>query len=219
MAKFKRRKKYKVSFIYIFIISMILFLSLFFFNLYGKYASTKLISVANIKLNEMMESVVSNNINYSLFKNTSLENILEIDKNSNEEIIRASFNLEKAYFVLELVTEEIESVIRAKESDYHLELPMFIGSNNILVSSLGPKVYVPVKFVGSVLTNIRTDITDYGLNNALVEIYVTISLKSDLISPVNTERVELEYEALIASSVVAGRVPSIYGGSYSESLK
>lgn len=219
MAKFKRRKKYKVSFIYIFIISMILFLSLFFFNLYAKYTNKKLINVATIKLNEMMESVVSNNINYSLLKKTSLENILEIDKNSNDEIINASFNLEKAYLVLELVTEELEDVISAKESDYHLELPMFIGSNNILVSSLGPKVYVPVKFVGSVLTNLRTNITDYGLNNALVEIYVTISLKSDLISPVNTKRVELKYEALIASSVIAGRVPSIYGGSYTETLK
>mgnify|MGYP002342631049 CR=1 FL=1 len=29
--------------------------------------------------------------------------------------------------------------------------------------------------------NIKTKITDYGINNALVEIYVTIELKTDLI--------------------------------------
>lgn len=219
MTKFKKRRKYKLSCIYIFIISMILFWVLFFFNNYAKYTNKKIINVATIKLNEMMESVVSNNINYSLLKNASLNNILEIDKNSNDEIIKASFNLEKAYLVLDYVTKELEEVISSRENDYHMELPMFIGSNNILISSLGPKVYVPVKFVDSILTNLRTNITDYGLNNALVEIYVTISLKSDLISPVNTKRVELKYEALIASSVIAGRVPSIYGGSYTETLK
>lgn len=219
MTKFKKRRKYKLSCIYIFIINMILFLGLFFFNNYAKYANKKIINVATIKLNEMMESVVSNNINYNLLKTISLDNILVIDKNSNDEIIRASFNLEKAYLVLDYVTKELENVISSKEDNYHMELPMFIGSDNILVSSLGPKVYVPVKFVDSILTNLRTNITDYGLNNALVEIYVTINLKSDLIGPVNKKRVELNYEALIASSVIAGRVPSIYGGNYTETLK
>ena len=45
-------------------------------------------------------------------------------------------------------------------------MPMFINSKDMFLSNLGPSIYVPINFVGSVLTNIKTKITDYGINNA-----------------------------------------------------
>ena len=69
-----------------------------------------------------------------------------------------------------------------------------------------------INFVGSVLTNIKTKITDYGINNALVEIYVTVVLQTDLISPVVEKENKIDYDVLIASAVINGRVPEIYGG-------
>ena len=82
----------------------------------------------------------------------------------------------------------------------------------MFLSNLGPSIYVPINFVGSVLTNIKTKITDYGINNALVEIYVTVVLDTNLISPVVEKSNKINYDVLVASTVVNGRVPEVYGG-------
>ena len=91
-------------------------------------------------------------------------------------------------------------------------MPLFINSKSMFLSNLGPNIYIPINFVGSVLTNIKTKITDYGINNALVEIYVTIVLETNLISPVVDEMSKINYDVLVASAVINGRVPSVYGG-------
>ena len=51
-----------------------------------------------------------------------------------------------------------------------------------------------------------------GINNALVEIYVTVELKTDMISPVSEKTNKIDYDVLIASTVINGRVPEFYGG-------
>ena len=93
-----------------------------------------------------------------------------------------------------------------------LKLPFFIGNKNPLLVNLGPKIYIPLNFSGALLTNLKTKIKDYGLNNALVEIYVTIKINIDILYPYNKNKEEINYDVLIASSIINGRVPSFYGG-------
>ena len=172
-----------------------------------------------------MDYFLSNKINYDLFKGDNLKDIIVINKNSDGEILYVSYDMDKSYKVLDLVTKELENNINDLENGnvgntqnisggkngILLKLPMFIG-NNAIISNLGPKIYVPINFVGSILTNLKTKITDYGINNALVEIYVTVKLSTNIISPTSSKEMVIDYDVLIASVVVNGRVPSIYGG-------
>lgn len=225
MKRFKRRKKKIISSSLI-IISLIFFLTFLIYKTYIHKSSSKLIEVSFIKINEFMDSFLSNNINYDLLKN-DLKDIIIINKNNEGEILYVSYDLNQAYYALEVVTEELETKIGELESGLintqsdniingkkgiMLSVPLFIGSNNIFLSNLGPNIYIPIKFVGSLLTNIKTKITDYGLNNALVEIYVTISIKSNLISPMVNDYIKTDYDCLIASTIINGRVPTVYGG-------
>ena len=91
-----------------------------------------------------------------------------------------------------------------------------MSSNYALLSNLGPKIYVKVNFIGTMLTNIKSKITEYGINNALVELYVTIEVSQELISPVTDKEISLEYDVLIASQVINGSVPEFYGGIITE---
>lgn len=225
MTKFKKRKKYKISKVVILDIALIFFFTYILFSGYSKLVSKRLIDVAYVKLNEFMDYFLSNNINYDLFKGDNLKDIIVINKNSDGEILYVSYDMDKSYKVLDLVTKELEDNINDLENGnvsntqnisggkngILLKLPMFIG-NNAIISNLGPKIYVPINFVGSILTNLKTKITDYGINNALVEIYVTVKLSTNIISPTSSKVVVIDYDVLIASVVVNGRVPSIYGG-------
>lgn len=225
MTKFKKRKKYRISKVVILDMALIFFFTYILFIGYSKFVSKRLIDIAHVKLNEFMDYFLSNKVNYDLFKGDNLKDIIIINKNSDGEILYVSYDMDRSYKVLDLVTKELENNINDLENGnvgntqnisggkngILLKLPMFIG-NNAIISNLGPKIYVPINFVGSILTNLKTKITDYGINNALVEIYVTVKLSTNIISPTSSKEMVIDYNVLIASVVVNGRVPSVYGG-------
>ena len=66
MKRFRRRKNSKISKFYLWVVTLIFFFTSILFNLYNKTASNNLIDVAFIKLNEFMDSFLSNNINYDI---------------------------------------------------------------------------------------------------------------------------------------------------------
>ncbi len=227
MKRFKKRKHIKISKVIYLILALIFFFTFFLFNFYSKMTSNKLVDVAFIKLNEFMESFLSNNINFDLLKDDVMKDIIVINKNKDGEILYVSYDMDQAYYALEVVTQELETAISDLENGSNsvksrnivvgkkgmaLKLPFLTGSSSVFLANLGPNIYVPVNFVGSVLTNIKTKITDYGINNALVEIYVTIALQTDLISPVSEKTKKIDYDVLIASTVINGRIPNVYGG-------
>ena len=175
-----------------------------------------------------MGTDIEMNKNYNQF----IENILVINKNSEGEILYVDYNLDQAYLALDVVTKKLNDLLVNLENGYIennndnsitsseygliLELPMFIASDSALLANLGPKIYLKVNFIGSLLTNIKSQIVDYGMNNALVELYVTIKINEELISPVTKSTHEIEYDVLIASKVINGRVPTFYGGQIVE---
>lgn len=232
MNRIRMRKNYRLSSLVILAIFLIILFTSFFFIWYNTKVSPKIVDVAEAKINKFMESFLSMNIGYDILNNDVLEDILIINKNDKGEILYVDYNLEKAYLVLDKVSVELETLvsnleqgkfnnitdnnIKASENGLVLELPMFIASDYPLMSNLGPKIYMKVNFVGSILTNIKSKITEYGINNALVELYVTIKLNQELISPVTDNNLSLEYDVLVASQVINGIVPQIYGGSILE---
>lgn len=227
MKRFKMRKNLKISKVIIIAVTLVFFFTFIIFNSYSKNASNNLKKAAFIKLNEFMDSFLSNNINFDLLKDDVMKDIIVINKNKEGEILYVSYDMDQAYFALEVVTQELETSISELENGTSninsrnivsgkkgiaLKMPLFINSKSMFLSNLGPNIYIPINFVGSVLTNIKTKITDYGINNALVEIYVTIVLETNLISPVVDEMSKINYDVLVASTVINGRVPSVYGG-------
>ena len=90
MKRFRRRKNSKISKFYLWVVTLIFFFTSIFFNLYSKTASNNLIDVAFIKLNEFMDSFLSNNINYDLLKDDVMKDIIIINKNKDGEILYVS---------------------------------------------------------------------------------------------------------------------------------
>lgn len=233
MKRLKVRKKQKISIVVLGVIALIFFFTAFFYKIYSDKLSKNVVNVAYIKLNEFMQNFLSDKLDYNILKKENLEDILEINKNDKGEILYVDYNLDRAYNILKIVTDELNESIDALEqgetfnykniatskSGIAITVPLFFASTNALLSSLGPKIYVPIDFVGSVLTNIKSSIKDYGLNNALVELYVTVKITTNLIVPFENRTEVLEYDVLVASSVINGRVPEVYGGIINSSSK
>lgn len=228
MKRLRMRKKYKISKVLILVLFLIFFLTFILVKVYSAKVSPKVVEVAQMRIKRFTESFLSNNIGMDLLNDEAIDDILIINQNANGEILYVDYNLDQAYEVLDAVTKELNSLlidlengiitnntdnsITASEHGLILTLPMFIASDSAILANLGPKIYFKVNFVGSILTNIKSQIVDYGMNNALVELYITIKITEELLSPVTQNREVIEYDVLIASKVINGRVPSYYGG-------
>lgn len=228
MMRMRIRKNYRISRIIILIIILIFFFTYTLYSIYNKKITPKIIDVAEMKLQKFTESFLSNNIGYDILNDEIIKDILVINKNNDGEILYVDYNLEQAYLVLDIVTKKLDSLINDLENgqvenldDANIEnskyglimkIPMFIASDYALMANMGPTIYLKINFTGSILTNIKSKITNYGMNNALVELYVTIKINEELMAPVVNKTLNIEYDVLIASQVINGRIPEYYGG-------
>ena len=211
--KARKRRKIKLTTKIIIIIILIFILTYILINNYTKKANPLIIKVMEQNLTKYTNSFLSKNISYDVLNNKNLDNILIINKNKDGEILYVDYNLDKAYEALEVITDVIYDDLINLENNY---FPFFIYSKSPLLSSFGPKLYVKVDFINSILTNIKSKITNYGLNNALVELFVTIDLRELITTPVSKKELTISYDVLVASKVINGRVPLIYGDTIKE---
>lgn len=221
-------KNTKISKKTLFIIFLIFFFTISLINYYNKHLNSRIIEVSKMKLLKFTESFLSNNVSYEMFEDINFDNIITINKNNDGEILYVDYDLKRSYQILDIVSKELNELLTNLEQGKYenindkniistkyglvLKVPMFISSNNALFSNVGPNIYMKVNFIGAILTNIKTKITSYGLNNALVEMYVTIKINEELMSPVSDKINEIKYDVLIGSKVINGRVPLAYGG-------
>ena len=93
-------------------------------------------------------------------------------------------------------------------------LPSGLLNKRFLTNYFGTKIPIRVKVSKSIYANIKTKITNYGLNNALAEIYLVIDVNYLIISPFDRAVQNSKYEILLSSYFINGKVPNIYSGAY-----
>ncbi len=231
MKKKFKRKTYKNKLGKMGIITVILIISLNFFLMIkfnqGMNKNLRVLSEAEIK--RATYSLLTDKITNEILNTETLKDILIITKNNNNEILYVDFDLDKAYKILDKVSQVLTtSYQKMEDSDLNiayldeelshkansvvLNVPMGSLLNSTYFYNLGPKIPVKINFIGTVLTNLETKITNYGLNNALVEVFIYIKFSNQIISPFKVQKVDLEYKTIIASMMVEGEVPSFYNG-------
>ncbi len=89
-------------------------------------------------------------------------------------------------------------------------MPSGIVTNNALLSNLGPKIPVKFELVGDVISNIDTKITNYGINNAMIEISVNVQLNEQIILPFISKRISYTTNIPIAIKLIQGTIPNYY---------
>ena len=224
--KKRHLKNNKGLVISVFVIGTLILTSLFF-QIFNKKVTPKLVMVAKYEFSKMVNTIASSQDVLNLFADKT-DNLLKISKNSKGEILTVDYQMQDIYKLSNQITKELLREVldenRSNLSPYlannqkynHQDtllfmLPMGIASDYIFLNNLGPKLPVVIHFIDSVYTNVQTKITNYGINNALVELYLDITLKYDLITPVVGEGESLNYTMLIDARIIEGRVPEWFG--------
>lgn len=202
--KLKERLKRKYYILITFLISLFLFIIIF--SLYSKKLNPKLNDYIDFLVkDEIYKKVIKSN---NFITNEEVNDILYIDKNKSNEIVYLDYDIDKTY---KLLNKYIESLKKDNSKSKILTVPFFIASDNIIISSLGPKIKFKYEIIDNVKGKIKTKVTDFGVNNALVEMYFELEIGYLVVIPMNKKESVLKTEILISSKIINGKVPTFYG--------
>lgn len=205
----------------LFTIVIILVLSFNFLSFIGNKITPKVTSLAKVSLNHHIKNVASN------FKEYTYNNkdILIPTYNNKNEVTSLTYDMKVVYEIAGAFTSNIKSSLKEKNNNIPFitetnnnkilfMIPIGALSNQALFTSMGPKIPVQIYFVDNVFTEIKTKVTDYGINNALIEIYLSINLTYEIVSPFVREQVTLNYNLPIDQKIITGVVPNIIGHTF-----
>jgi sporulation protein YunB len=170
-------------------------------------------------INEAIKENFNNN-------NINAEDIIATVKNKNDEIVAIDFNTNNINNMLVSITDKIQNDMKNLnnlDSKYILKegnvyyVPTGSVTNLPLLGNLGPKMPIKVFLKGSVVSNIKTDLKDYGINNVLLKVFVHIETKISVYLPYNSKENKIEIDVPIAMKIIQGGIPQVYGGLFSTS--
>ena len=112
-----------------------------------------------------------------------------------------------------------DNILLTKERDIDgivLEVPSGLITNNYILSSLGPKIPVKIALTGEFESFVSSDVVEYGINNAMLTIYINIKVSEQITLPFITDKVTIENKIPIFMSLVNGTIPNYYIGGFNK---
>lgn len=218
--KTKKHKKSKIE-LYLIIIVIITFLLI---RNYNNLISTKITDIAETKIEEVTNLYVKKDI---VPQNINLEELIKIYQNDAGEILTVDIDSNYANKIMVDVITKIQNniftmdfedeLLQKKNSTIYLSIPLFMAYEGNLLANLGPKIPIKLSFYEHAFGNIEVELIDYGINNCLVKVFLSVSLEQRLYIPYDTDKRYKNFDLLIGSKIIPGKVPSIYGGSIMKS--
>ena len=92
------------------------------------------------------------------------------------------------------------------------EIPFYLFSDSVILAAIGPKIPVKFSLISDVSVSVNSQIEEFGLNNALININVKVDFVSRVYVPLQSKLVETSISTPLYSKIIEGDVPSIYPG-------
>lgn len=207
--KLKRKKSIKKKLIIIFILILIISILLLYY--YDKKISKTLIKYAKIESKKVGIDIISNGVSDEVVKVLDKDDIFTLDKDNNGNIELIHYNTKVVNEILSLTSKVVMNnfkEIKKRKDGIVTYIPIGIVSNNIFLENLGPKVPVKLSLVGNVLTSLKTNVKNYGINSALVEISVRIEANVEILIPLKTGEIKIVNEVPVSIKLIEGNVSS-----------
>ena len=179
-------------------------------------------------LNNDMKKYSLQIINSSIIENNDkkyFDDLIITEKNNSGEIIGVDFDTLKLNKLLANINNNViinlNSLEKGEfETTYGVNngiysIPFYIFSNNILLKNLGFEMPFKIKVIGNAISNIKTDLKDYGINNTIVTVYINMNINMQVILPFKTDEIKVNTEIPVMMKIINGKVPDVYGGMYS----
>ncbi len=229
----KKKYHYKKTTILMITIVLIVIAINFTFSFINNKVTPILFNYASLETKKLASIIINKAISKQLTDEVDVDKLFIITKNDDGEIKTIDFNPTIVNQFLVTITNTIQLNLKYIEQgnielielpddvlvDYDkdelkegivFKIPSGIVFNNPLLSNLGPKIPVRLNLVGDILSNIDTKVTNYGINNVLLEVSVKIEVNEQIILPFTSKKTLVQTSAPIAIKVIQGSIPNYY---------
>lgn len=196
--------------IYILLIVILFILSLIIIKRINTDVMPIMIDYIESNTNSIAEKVLIDAINDVMID----DDIVVVDKNNNNEITTIDFNYVRINKNLSLLTDYVLDKLESSDNEVY-NISIGTVTNNIFLSNIGPKIPVKLNPVGHVISNVDTEVTEYGINNALIKVFINVEITEEIIVPFTKTKSVINMSVPLSIRVIEGIVPKYYGGSFS----
>ena len=193
------------------------------------YSTKEVERIANVILNDVvsLEDDFFDKEFYNIIKDEE-GNISLIDfdtkitndilKNINDKALKKLTQLEKGNSeYLELSDSLKGTRLTYLDNGIVCDIPLGVLLNNSLIVNFTTSIPIKFSFIGTVSSNMFTNVKEYGFNNALIEIGIEVTIKEQITMPHSTKNIPVTTKINLATQVIQGKVPLYYNGNFTTS--
>ena len=211
--KLRRYKKRKIGSYFGFMMCVISVSFVFAFviiNCLAKRCYDILYPMAVSKTRKAVTMIINNACDDVLINN-NLYNIVK----DNDEIKMINYDTKEATRIINTITYNIQEEIKGIEDGNVIgEIPFGVIYDNVFLNNLGPKIKIHLNIIGDIMSNLETEVKPYGINNAYLEVRVSLKLTARVVLPFVTEDIVISNVIPISMNIVNGSVPDGYVYTY-----
>ena len=217
--------------IFIIIIIICFVISIFILNIFSKKVLPIFMNYAVSQIKSKTTGLINEIVSEEISEISNLDELIFITKNSSDDIQMIDFNSSYVNKLLNSITNKLLKKIKNIENSDNFsifdnsivsrcnkgiiyQVPLGVLFNNVFMGNLGPKIPLKINTTGDVFTNINTDIEEYGINNALVEISVSVSITQKVIIPFLSEDINIALSIPVSLKLIQGNIPIYYGSGF-----
>lgn len=213
------------------ILVSVLALSFFLLVILGKRMSSVLYKYINAETKRFTSNAINSIVNDTISENIE-DDLFTIVKSPNGEIEILDYNTKKVNELLGKITNKVQQRLEKLEDgdlnglrisdNFRLknnnslkrgilcEIPMGSLRGNTLLVNIGPNIPVKIAFIGQVQSNLNTKVSNYGINNLVLQIDLQVEVEQYITMPIMSKKSTLKITAPITIKIIQGVVPNYY---------
>jgi len=158
---------------------------------------------------ESIATLISNEQATNVMKNYSYDDIMKIEKDSENNIKMISANMIAINEIISDVAIKIQEELNKQDrTTIGIRLGTFTGSK--LLSGRGPLVKIVISPVGAVETDLRSEFIAQGINQTLHRVYLQVDCRVNILTPFNSMEREISNQVLLMENIIVGNIPDSY---------
>ena len=151
-----------------------------------------------------------------IIKNSDDIKIVDYDpKILNNIISNISNNVYDNLKLIEKMDKKTLDIFNLDESIFYI--PSGIVFNSVMLNNIGPKIPIKLEIINSINSNIETKVTEYGINNSLIEVYIKVNTNVKMILPISSKNIEVVVIVPLTVKIIQGSIPEYYFGDLRKS--
>ena len=79
-----------------------------------------------------------------------------------------------------------------------------------LFANVSPTIPIKLMFNDQLNSDIDVDIKEYGINNVIIQVYLVIKIKEQIIMPLSSKRSNIVIREPISIDIIRGQLPEYY---------